>query len=39
VIVVGIHGAGALRGILFGSTPFKLLRHSRVPALVVPRRH
>jgi len=39
MIVVGSHGAGALRGILFGSTPYKLLHHSRVPVLVVPHRH
>ena len=37
--VVGSHGAGALRGIVLGSTPYKLLHHSRVPVLVVPHRH
>ncbi len=39
MIVVGSHGAGALRGIVLGSTPYKLLHHSRVPVLVVPHRH
>jgi nucleotide-binding universal stress UspA family protein len=39
MIVVGSHGAGALRGILLGSTPYKLLHQSRVPVLVVPHRH
>ena len=39
MIVVGSHGAGALRGIVLGSTPYKLLHQSRVPVLVVPHRY
>ena len=39
MIVVGGHGTGAIRGILLGSTPYKLLHHSHVPVLVVPHRH
>jgi nucleotide-binding universal stress UspA family protein len=36
MIVVGTHGSGAIRGVLLGSTPFKLLHHSHVPVVVVP---
>lgn len=39
LIVVGSHGTGAIRGVLLGSTPYKLLHHSHVPMLVVPHRH
>jgi nucleotide-binding universal stress UspA family protein len=39
MIVVGSHGTGAIRGVLLGSTPYKLLHHSHVPVLVVPHRH
>jgi nucleotide-binding universal stress UspA family protein len=35
MIVVGSTGEGPLRGMLVGSTPYKLLHHSRRPVLVV----
>ena len=38
MIVVGSHGTGAIRGVLLGSTPYKLLHHSTVPVVVVPYR-
>jgi len=38
MIVVGSHGTGAIRGMLLGSTPYKLLHRSHVPVLVVPHR-
>ena len=36
-IVVGSHGEGGFSGAFLGSTALKLLHHSRVPVLVVPR--
>ena len=36
-IVVGSHGEGAVSGAFLGSTALKLLHHSKVPVLVVPR--
>jgi nucleotide-binding universal stress UspA family protein len=39
LIVVGSHGSGAIRGVLLGSTSYKLLHHSTVPVVVVPHRH
>jgi nucleotide-binding universal stress UspA family protein len=39
MIVVGNHGTGAIRGVLLGSTTYKLLHHSHVPVVVVPHRH
>jgi len=40
LIVVGSHGGGALRGMLVGSTPLKLVqRRSGCPVVVVPHRH
>lgn len=35
LVVVGAHGAGFFRDLLLGSTAFYLLRHSRIPVLVV----
>jgi nucleotide-binding universal stress UspA family protein len=37
-IVVGSHGEGAVSAAFLGSTALKLLHHSEVPVLVVPRR-
>jgi nucleotide-binding universal stress UspA family protein len=37
VIVVGTHGEGAVSAAFLGSTALKLLHHSNVPVLVVPR--
>lgn len=37
LIVVGSHGEGAMSAAFLGSTPMKLLHHSTVPVLVVPR--
>ena len=37
VIVVGSHGEGAVSAAFLGSTALKLLHHSKVPVLVVPR--
>jgi nucleotide-binding universal stress UspA family protein len=37
-IVVGSHGEGAVSAAFLGSTALKLLHHSHVPVLVVPRR-
>jgi len=36
-IVVGSHGAGAMSAAFLGSTALKLLHHSDIPVLVVPR--
>lgn len=36
MIVVGSHGEGALKGMIVGSTPYKLLHLSQRPVLVVP---
>jgi nucleotide-binding universal stress UspA family protein len=38
LIVVGSHGEGAMSAAFLGSTALKLLHHSDVPVLVVPRR-
>jgi nucleotide-binding universal stress UspA family protein len=38
-IVVGSHGAGAVSAAFLGSTALKLLHHSDIPVLVVPRHH
>ena len=37
VIVVGSHGHGAVSAAFVGSTALKLLHHSKLPLLVVPR--
>ena len=37
VIVVGSHGEGAVSAAFLGSTALKLLHHSDIPVLVVPR--
>ena len=37
LIVVGSHGEGAVSAAFLGSTALKLLHHSKVPVLVVPR--
>jgi len=37
LIVVGTHGEGAVSAAFLGSTALKLLHHSDVPVLVVPR--
>ena len=37
VIVVGSHGHGAVSAAFVGSTALKLLHHSKLPVLVVPR--
>ncbi len=37
LIVVGSHGEGAVSAAFMGSTPLKLLHHSELPVLVVPR--
>jgi nucleotide-binding universal stress UspA family protein len=37
LIVVGSHGEGAVSAAFLGSTALKLLHHSTVPVLVVPR--
>jgi len=37
LIVVGSHGEGAVSSAFMGSTALKLLHHSRLPVLVVPR--
>ena len=37
LIVVGSHGEGAMSAAFLGSTALKLLHHSDVPVLVVPR--
>ena len=36
-IVVGSHGEGAMSAAFLGSTALKLLHHSEIPVLVVPR--
>jgi nucleotide-binding universal stress UspA family protein len=36
-IVVGSHGSGAMSAAFLGSTALKLLHHSEIPVLVVPR--
>ena len=36
-IVVGSHGEGAMSAAFLGSTALKLLHHSDIPVLVVPR--
>lgn len=38
MIVVGTHGEGAVSAAFLGSTALKLLHHSDIPVLVVPRR-
>jgi nucleotide-binding universal stress UspA family protein len=38
-IVVGSHGQGAMSAAFLGSTALKLLHHSEIPVLVVPRHH
>ena len=37
LIVVGSHGEGAVSAAFLGSTALKLLHHSKVPVMVVPR--
>ena len=37
LIVVGSHGEGAMSAAFLGSTALKLLHHSEIPVLVVPR--
>jgi nucleotide-binding universal stress UspA family protein len=37
LIVVGSHGEGAVSAAFLGSTALKLLHHSKLPVLVVPR--
>jgi nucleotide-binding universal stress UspA family protein len=39
MIVVGSHGEGAVSAAFLGSTALKLLHHSDIPVLVVPRHH
>jgi nucleotide-binding universal stress UspA family protein len=39
MIVVGSHGEGAMSAAFLGSTALKLLHHSEIPVLVVPRHH
>jgi nucleotide-binding universal stress UspA family protein len=36
-IIVGSHGEGAMSAAFLGSTALKLLHHSDIPVLVVPR--
>ncbi len=36
MIVVGSHGEAPLKGVIIGSTPYKLLHLSPLPVLVVP---
>ena len=36
MIIVGTHGEGALRGMLLGSTAYRLVHQSSRPVLVVP---
>ena len=36
MIIVGSHGEGALRGVLLGSTAYRLVHQSTRPVLVVP---
>ena len=36
MIIVGSHGEGALRGVLLGSTSYRLVHQSSRPVLVVP---
>jgi nucleotide-binding universal stress UspA family protein len=36
MIVVGSHGEAPLKGVIIGSTPYKLLHLSPCPVLVVP---
>ncbi len=38
LIAVGSHGEGAVSAAFMGSTALKLLNHSEIPVLVVPRR-
>ncbi len=37
-VVVGSHGESAVSAVILGSTALKLLHHSELPVLVVPRR-
>ena len=37
LLVVGSHGEGAMSAAFLGSTALKLLHHSTIPVLVVPR--
>ena len=39
MIVVGSYGEPPLRGVILGSTPFKLLHEAERPVLVVPAEH
>ncbi len=36
MIVVGSYGEAPLKGVILGSTPYKLLHEARLPVLVVP---
>jgi nucleotide-binding universal stress UspA family protein len=38
MIVVGSYGEAPIKGVILGSTPFKLLHEAEVPVLVVPAR-
>ncbi len=36
MLIIGSRGAGGFRGLLFGSTADQVVRHARVPVVVVP---